>query len=703
MDPLASVVAPVPRTGLAYRPDVDGLRAVAVLAVLGFHASPRLVPGGFVGVDVFFVVSGYLISGLLFREFSERDRFDAADFYARRIRRIFPALMVMLAGCLAIGWLVLVQSEFAQLESHTAAASAFFSNFALWRESGYFDRSSEVKPLLHLWSLGIEEQFYLFWPPLAYWCWKRRINMLSLIVVIIAASLLLNIVLVGKYAVATFYLPHSRIWELLTGALLAFVHQFRSERVDAAVHRLVFASPRHADPRVVANLKAGAGISLLAVAIFGFAKSIEYPGLWRGIVPLHAFASGLGLDAGMVYPGWWAAVPVLGTMLMIAAGPLAFVNRRILSARPLVYLGLMSYPLYLWHWPLLAFVRITESGHPSRGLRAAAIALSFVLAWLTFVVVERPIRRRVSRATPWRVVALASILCAIGGAAAIAAGAGRPTSRTPVFATAIDDIFASPRFDANCNRLFPTTGEYCQQYAESPKVTTALIGDSHAEAFLHGIGARLTARGENVVHLGESGCPPLLDIERISPGTTDTCGANRSVLEFVANNPDLARVVMAFRGTTDITGTGFAPVERDMRITVRIAGTSLPAGESIRIGLARTVEYLAARGKVVWLLLQVPELDFQVDECAGRPFSFEHTVRTPCGVAASIVRARQAPYRAVVEDVRQHVPALHVFDPLPYLCDQEFCFAMRNGELLYRDSDHLSRAGSLFFADKLPF
>ena len=647
---------------LTYRADIDGLRALAVLAVIGFHVSPQFVPGGFVGVDVFFVISGFLISGLLFAEFRERDAFDAFEFYARRIRRILPALIVVLVACWGIGWLVLVQSEFEQLQLHIAGASVFVPNVVLWSEAGYFDRPSEFKPLLHLWSLGIEEQFYLLWPPLAYFWWKQRLNLLSLAILIVAASFALNVVFVGRYGTATFYLPHSRVWELLVGAVLAYRHAFHRAPLGA----------------VVANALAWTGLCLVGAAVFGFAKAIEYP-------------------------GWWALVPTIGTAMLIVAGRDAFLNRAILGRRGLVFIGLISYPLYLWHWPLLAFVRITESGHPSPGLRAAAVALSFLAAWMTFVLVERPVRRTVSVRTPLRVMATAVLLLAVGAGSFAMARSSTVTSRTPQFATEVDSFFPSPRFDPQCNRSFPTKGEYCQQYAAAPKVTTALIGDSHAEHYLHGVGARLAPRGENVVHLGQSGCPPLFDIERITPYTPDRCEANASILEHVGGNADLTRVLLAFRGAADVTEKGFAPFDNP-EIRIRLKDSSLGAPDAVRRSLLRTVEYFLARGKSVWVLLHVPELDFVVDECAGRPFSFEHRVRrSPCGVLKARVLERQAPYRSIVEDVRRELPALNIFDPLPSLCDEQWCLAVRGGQLLYMDHHHLSRTGSLAFADKFPF
>jgi peptidoglycan/LPS O-acetylase OafA/YrhL len=205
-----------------YRADIDGLRAIAVLGVVAFHAFPELLPGGFIGVDIFFVISGFLISTIIFENI-EAKSFSFVDFYCRRIRRIFPALLLVIAASFAFAWFVLLPAEFKQLGKHILGGAGFFSNLLLWSESGYFDKSAEAKPLLHLWSLGIEEQFYIVWPLLLWAGWKLRINWLALIFSITVLSFFLNLHMVYADAVATFYSPLTRFWELSVGAVLAFL------------------------------------------------------------------------------------------------------------------------------------------------------------------------------------------------------------------------------------------------------------------------------------------------------------------------------------------------------------------------------------------------------------------------------------------------------------------------------------------------
>jgi hypothetical protein len=244
------------------------------------------------------------------------------------------------------------------------------------------------------------------------------------------------------------------------------------------------------------------------------------------------------------------------------------------------------------------------------------------------------------------------------------------------------------------------SAEYCQVYTPGLKVTTALVGDSHAEHFFTGVGAYLATAGENVVHLGQSGCPPLMDIERFNVGGSDTCRASSNeLITYVANHADIKRVILSFKGAVYVTGRGWDVDD----VVFRAAGTELPPEESMAQALRLTVEYLIRHQKEVWLILQVPELRFNLTQCFDRPFSFEKRVRTPCAVPRDSVTVRQAGFRRAVQQVQQQVPALNVFDPLPYLCDDRWCHAIVGNELLYVDDNHLSREGSLFFADKFHF
>ena len=353
-----------------YRPDIDGLRAIAVMLVVIFHAFPEAMPGGFIGVDIFFVISGFLITGIVVRELDQK-RFSLLAFYNRRIRRIFPALIVVLCVTMVLGWLWMLPAAYAQLSSDVFASAAFFANIALLLQSGYFDVESAKKPLLHLWSLGIEEQFYLFWPLLLMLVARLRLSMLAAVSVVGVASFVLNVALIGSNPVATFYLPFTRAWELLAGAALACGWNQLSQASTAS------------------NLRASIGVVLIVAA--------------AGV-----------LDTKSAFPGWWAILPVAGAALLLSA-PATWFCRSLLASPPLVWIGLISYPLYLWHWPLLVFCGIIKFAPLTLLERGLVVGLSFALAWATYRFIEIPFR--FGRPSPLKILSLCSgmVLIAVAG------------------------------------------------------------------------------------------------------------------------------------------------------------------------------------------------------------------------------------------------------------------------------------------------
>src|SRR5437870_5550894 len=264
--------APVHPNSPKYRPDIDGLRALAVLSVVAFHAFPTSLPGGFLGVDVFFVISGYLISTIILENL-DKGAFSLAEFYGRRVRRIFPALLVVLLASYVFGWLALLADEYAQLGKHIAAGAGFVSNLVLWNEVGYFDRSADTKPLLHLWSLGIEEQFYLAWPLLLWFSWKRRF-VAPVVLALAALSFIATALWSNVDAVATFYSPLTRFWELLGGSMLAWLALRRAKVPFTTGSGPVGATQMvHADMR--ANALSVGGLAMLAWAFAAIAGDLN--------------------------------------------------------------------------------------------------------------------------------------------------------------------------------------------------------------------------------------------------------------------------------------------------------------------------------------------------------------------------------------------------------------------------------------------
>jgi peptidoglycan/LPS O-acetylase OafA/YrhL len=466
-----------------YRPDIDGLRAVAILSVLAFHAFPAMVPGGFVGVDVFFVISGYLISTIILGDLA-RGRFSVIGFYARRIRRIFPALAVLLASCLVAGWFVLYADDYALLGEHVAGGAGFVSNLLLWSESGYFDTSSKLKPLLHLWSLGIEEQFYLLWPLLLFLGWRARTDMAKLLGAIAATSLLVELWMTRHSPVAAFYAPWARFWELSAGGLLAVLHLRHRERefVGDTGH-----PPTGEAALPLANLLSFAGLALIAIACVAFHDSDPYP-------------------------GWRALLPVVGTCLLIATGQSAAANRWVLSPTAMRWIGQISYPLYLWHWPLLAFLNIRYPQGTSPQLRMLVVVASVSLAGISYYLVERPLRFGAhGRAKALGLLAAMAVL----GVAGFAVMANRGfVGRFPAVIEQYSNYSYDYRSDARIGNCWLNGAYAASAYAgecvdpEQPgKPLLLLWGDSHAGRLYPGL-KHLADGRIRIAEYARNACPP---------------------------------------------------------------------------------------------------------------------------------------------------------------------------------------------------
>ena len=681
-----------------YRSDIDGLRAVAVLAVIAFHAFPQWLPAGFAGVDVFFVISGYLISSQLMTA-ADSGTLSFSGFYARRIRRIFPALLVVLVAAAFTGWLVLLPNEWQQLARHIGASTIFSNNILLWSEAGYFDGPSELKPLLHLWSLGVEEQFYLVWPLAIWWMRRRNVRWSVSIAAVVFISFVINIVVVNDgAATAAFFLPHTRLWQLATGALLAALVIEGNAPAEVIAKRL-YREPAAGNIARVGNLLSMCGLALIVLTTIALSQGVTRPDWWsHGSIKnvstaVHWIGRLLGFQGdAATYPGWAAVAPTLGAALVVAAGPSARWNRTVLSARPMVFIGLISYPLYLWHWPILSFLQITEQGDVSRILRVEAIVVAFVLATLTYLFVERPIRRGVKARSVAGVIPLVAPMAALGlvFAAAISTGWLTPPART---ALTIDTRVPMTLNESLCRRTFAGLGQYCQQFDPAMPVRVALLGDSHAAHLFPGLGEIAKAGGVNVVHLGQTGCPPLLGIERLQVTGDNNCiRVNRAMIDAVASDSAISTVWLSFRGALATTGRELN--ESGERMLFRSVDSGATNADAVREGLQKTIALLQSRGKKVGVFLQVPELGFPVDQCTGRPVSLRYRpARQPCSIDRAAVMARQAKYRDLIGTMQSQF-GIAVYDPLTALCDDVACQAVADGHVLYFDDNHVGVYGS---------
>ena len=611
-----------------YRPEIDGLRAVAVAAVIGFHAFPKAIPGGYVGVDVFFVISGFLITSIIVGKLA-KGRFSLADFYIRRTRRIFPALTLVLAVCLAAGWVLLLPSEFVALGKHAAAGATFITNFVQRLEAGYFDLSAELKPLLHLWSLGIEEQFYVAWPLVAMLAFRFGKRVFAAALAIVVISFTINMTLTYKNSiVSAFYLPWSRAWELLLGGCLATA------------------------PRIigydVARLRSAAavlGATLIGVAIAFF-------------------------DHNSAFPGWRALLPTVGTALIIWAGPAAWLNRQLLARPMLVGVGLFSYPLYLWHWPLLSFLAINDDR--SIVSRIVAVALAIALAWATYRWLELPIRR--AGRVVWR--PLAASLAGVAVVALAAYAAILPANSSAPELAAIEHAQGDFVYPTGTPVAFEDQVFY--RDGDAPK-SVLFFGDSNMQQYYPRIHSQIE-RGEgklSAIYATHGGCAPIPSVT----GPIDECPRFASQTYKFAEEGTVTTVVIAAQWNGYFSSGTYFYHESSL---------ALAPGRSMALAaLQDTLEHLVQSGKTVYLVLNIP---------IGHAFAPQSRLkRTFLGVElAQVPTVNRADFPVGYEDiandlkrVAKNAGAIPI-DPFEWLCNTKTCeVADSAGAPIYKDGVHL--------------
>ncbi|NDW01732.1 acyltransferase family protein [Salipiger sp. PrR002] len=656
---------------IGYRRDIDGLRAVAVLPVVLFHADVRVFSGGFVGVDVFFVISGFLITTIIHREI-EAGEFSILRFYERRARRILPALLLVIAVTLLAGYFLLMPADYAAAGRAGLAAALFVSNMLFWSETGYFSPGIYDQPLLHTWSLAIEEQFYIFFPPLMLAIAALRWRPALPIAVLTLLSLCLSGLTTEARPAMGYYLLPWRAWELGLGALVALLPLRSMGRV----------------PREVMGL---AGLVLIGAGVLGF-------------------------DEATVFPGWAALMPVAGAAMIIAAGgKMNTICDRLLSVRPFVWTGLISYSLYLWHWPVIVFYQQIVFDRPDVLGCVLVVSLSFVLAWASWAWVEVPFRRRSSSPTvsaprsggPVRtlLVALAGITVVSLTALGVTAGGGLP-SRLPAEAARLAAFSDGqhPRLRECTGRddAWRAPGDPCLFGAKAEVApTVALWGDSHAGALLPEVEAAARRSGRSLAYLARAGCLPVPETERLD-GQTGRCAEYGSgALDYLLQSETIETVILVARYALASKGymADYGLSERDWSPTRYADVTSGPWPEADRLErlmakLDETVEQLRAAGRTVVIVYPIPEIGYKVPETLAK-YSLQGRSTEPFGLPRDVFEERNAAVRAELDKIVARHDALKIV-PSEVFCDEEMCHAMRDGTPLYYDDDHLSAAGAAF-------
>ncbi|MEK8049880.1 acyltransferase family protein [Ideonella sp. DXS22W] len=653
-----------------YRPEIDGLRALAVLPVVLYHAGAPGFGGGFIGVDVFFVISGYLITRLIVNDLEAR-RFSLADFYARRCRRLLPALCVMLAFCVPAACMWLSGDDAVTFFRSLSWAAALSSNLLFWRLGGYFATSADLQPLLHTWSLSVEEHFYLLYPLVLVWLHRRSARLLgpALLLMTVLSLVAAHWTTPDKPQFSFMLLP-TRLWELSFGGWLSLARPARWHGLRR---------------RSMANqVLSCAGVGLLAVAFWRFNASTSHPGLAT-------------------------AVPVAGASLILAFARRGTWIQRVLSHPAPVMIGSISYSLYLWHQPLLAFARHRLVVPPTLPTLLLVCALATALAVATWRWVEQPCRRAHQLALhQWLLLAVVSMsvlmLIGVAGTRASLVRAEEEARRSEM--PRLTDAVPRARcdgpgvdhaaHDAPC-RLGPADTRL--------PTTAAVFGDSHSFALAPAFDALAIERGTRIVHQGLEGCPPLLNIDvREGVQTPGTCAAQSTrAFELVQRNRSIRHVFLVARWSlyvdrvTSISGKRrfvvFDPSASD--------GRQVDARLALHRALESTVAAYAALGVQVHIVEEVPTQRMDMHRLRYRLDRFTTAGSHERAQALELARMPRSEHEAEVRAARALMRAIsrpagvNIVDLTDMLCDVRQCPAYDGEHWLYWDSNHLSTTGAL--------
>ena len=618
-----------------YRPDIDGIRAIAVLMVLAVHASPASLPNGYVGVDLFFVISGYLITSILCKELVQ-GHFSIRNFYVRRVNRIFPGLLLVLLTCMLLGPVLMYPGEYGLMGKSALFSALFSANIHFYLESGYWDVASKLKPLLHLWSLGVEEQFYLLWPLVLLWAYRAGRSVVVVSLAMVFGSLVVNLILTSKSQAAGFYLPFGRLWELASGGLIACIQWQRG--VEAAA-----ASGGSVQGRGTRNVLAWSGIGLLMAT------------------------QGAYMDA-KAFPGFYAVVVVMAAAMLVLAGPNAWFNRKVLSNPVVVYVGKLSYPLYLWHWPLLVFARLLGDGQWSSFHRNLAVVAAVVLAMLTYHGVERPLAKHVVRRN-----LLALVLACL---------------------MAVSGLFAWMGFSGRVPFMAVSYANSPLSAYDKPQVTShgkvALMGDSNAGHLFYGLSLLYGERLELAATPGW----PYLDGVRYRNGFVPhaehvgTPAMTEQTLRHIESDPDIRLVVLSNAYQLYFNEDSLRSIKG-----TRYDETSVQAYER---GMRKTIERLLAQNKKVVLIKSIPTyLSLStVIACTSEVRPLWRRQPPGCVRPREAINAERREYDAIVDRLVAGYGGIYVFDTLDELCDARYCYVNRKGVQMYIDPGHFTTAGS---------
>ena len=670
---------------MKYRPEIDGLRSLAVLPVILFHAGFTFFSGGFVGVDVFFVISGYLITTILLSEM-EQNKFSLVTFYERRARRILPALFFIMLVSSIFAYLILPPIHMADFSQSLISISLFSSNILFWQETGYWGVENELKPLLHTWSLAVEEQYYLLFPLFLMLMWGfRKRWLLSSFVLMVILSFLLSQFLISTAPSANFFLLPSRAWELAMGSLVAFYFLYRQEKARELSNNTI-----------LCNWMALIGIGLISYSIVKF-------------------------DENTPFPGAYALIPTIGTVLIIMFGNARTFVGRVLSSKPLVGIGLISYSAYLWHQPMFAFAKHYSTEHPSLTTFLILSLLSLLFAALTWKYIEAPFRnnKKISKAKIFQFSLLGSLCFVVIGLLGHFTDGMKfrfdskilnqiEIAQKKTFNKSLCTDFVDNRFGDQ---------DVCVLAKNGPS-SAFLYGDSHADALMSVAKTMFESSSLSLYFSSKSSCPPVLGVYRRDHTLPTECVIhNQSIYEFIESDDQIQVVILTARWALGLEGSRFDNLEggvehgRPPLLDVIKNGEYQISNETDRKKLVsdaytRSVKRLVEAGKYVILIYPVPEVGWDAPD-----YFFKSYIKEPSSLLDSSLGSTS--YKVYLERNARVIEVLNQLDvdknvsilrPDQELCNSvvpERCVIQLDGVLLYRDDDHLSDAGAELILNRL--
>jgi len=643
---------------------IDGMRGIAVLSVLGFHFFPNHLPGGFIGVDIFFVISGYLISNIIIREV-DNGTFTFKEFFFRRIRRIFPALIVVFFFVLTLGWFSLFPDEYYNIGKHVLSSNFFILNYILLNEGGYFDVAANLKPLLHLWSLSIEEQFYIIWPIIIYYFYKKKI-FVKILIFFLIISFFTNIYLTENSELGSFYSSIARFWEILFGFSLGYFLKS---------HNLKYSFLQKNSNKLLLFL-----LSVITVSFFSFNKLMNFP-------------------------GWWAIIPVMATSLvLILVKKGSFVQKKILSNKILVWFGLISYPLYLWHFPILSYYTIIYGHLPDLINKVTLIIFSIFLSWITYYYLEKPIRFGDKKTIKVYFLFLCSLVVIFfSSRILLKEGYDQRLTIEPKQARVLYLPYPhAPMKNLACKKKFKQLTNYdsclLSNFAKNPEIL--ILGDSHGQQYYKAFAKSFPKK--SILNISKWSCFPFVSDYHLYKNNCKN--SSNQIINFIEKQDSIKTIIIT--GYFNYLSSNGFVMNNNIRKPSKFDKKTY---ETFEKNGTIFINKIISMNKKILIIKDIPNLNFHPKDCVVfenlnlRKLHFNYNKKNMknCFINFEEYKKENVLYNKYFNKFILKFKSINIFDPKDIVCDSKKCFAFINNEAMFYNPDHLTMLGSLKITNKI--